>query len=254
MKIEMNNITCGYGNNHILKNINLSFDTNQVLLLLGANGIGKTTLFKMFFGEADIVSGELLIDGKKIYQYKQKDLAKIIAYVPQAKNTQYDFSVKDVLLMGRACYIKSFSNPKYHDNEVVERIIQMLEIEGLSRRKYNELSGGQQQMVLVARALVQEPQFLLLDEPASNLDYKNQRQLVDTVTKLKKNEVGVLMSMHNPELALSICEKAIVINPDRSVKMGSIKEIMDEKTLSELYGTEMRILQDETGHMACVIS
>lgn len=254
MMIEMDNVTCGYGKTHILKNINISFLTNQAILLLGANGIGKTTLFKMFFGESDIISGELRVNGKSIESYKKRELAKIIAYVPQAKNAQYDFTVNDVLLMGRACYVKSFSSPKQHDRAVVEKVVQMLEIAGLSEKKYNELSGGQQQMVLIARALVQEPRFLLLDEPASNLDYKKQKQLVDTIRKLKKNGVGVLVSMHNPELAFSVCEQAIIITPDRCVSLGDTDSIMDEKKLSKLYGTEMKILRDDSGHMACVIS
>lgn len=253
MKIEMIDVSCGYGKNSVLSKVDLTVDMGETTILIGANGIGKTTLFKSLLGSADVIRGKIAINGVDIARYSRKEMAKLIAYVPQVKNSKYDMTVEDVVMMGRASYIGYLGAPSFDDYERVNKVLQFLELDNCRNLVYNELSGGQQQMVLIARALAQETKYLILDEPASNLDYKNQKKLIDTLKKLKEVGIGSLMSVHNLDMVQSICDRIIFINQRREVKIGELAEILTDKLLSEVYGTDVKILRDGNELFACVI-
>ena len=186
MKVKFVNCSVGYGKKIILENLNIEFDLKDSVCLLGPNGIGKTTIFKTLLGHIPVIKGQLLIDDKPIDKYSPKELSRIIAYVPQAKDYSYQFTVFDVVLMGRASFIPKFSSPRAEDVECVEEALKSLDILHMKDKVYSELSGGEQQIVLVARALVQKAKLIIMDEPASNLDFSNQEKLLRCITGLSK--------------------------------------------------------------------
>lgn len=247
MKIDIKNLSCGYAGNAILKNINFSISSGEAVCILGANGIGKTTLFKTLLGIIKPISGGVYIDGKDIITEEQIHLPEIFSYVPQAKENLGDFTVKDVVLMGRVRFVGKFSGPKEKDYYVVERILKELGVEEFLDRKYSKLSGGEQQMILVARAIAQESKYLLLDEPASNLDFKNQERLLQTILQLKKIGMGIIMVTHLPDHAFACCQKSYLISQNGEGYFGNSKEIITTENLRHIYGANLKVLNNLNG-------
>lgn len=254
MEIKFSDVCCGYENKTILRNLNLRFETGNFYCILGSNGIGKTTLFKTMMGFLDVKEGQILISGKSIGGMSNKEIAQYVSYVPQAKNYSYQYSVLDIVLMGRAMYIKKFGSPTDADEIVAEDTLRKLDILHLKDKTYSELSGGEQQIVLIARALVQEAQFIVMDEPASNLDYENQKKVLDVLLSLSQNQIGVIMSSHLPDHVFYCNAKAILIFKDRSIKEGSCIDVITEENLSKVYGVRVKVIahpDDDGGIIRC---
>lgn len=242
MKINFLNVCCGYKKADVLQNLNFSFETGRFYCVLGANGIGKTTLFKTMMGFLDAKDGQVLIDGKDVRQMSSQEIARYIAYVPQAKNYSYQYSVLDIVLMGRALWIKKFDAPSAVDEAAAEAALRKLDILHLKDKLYAELSGGEQQIVLIARALVQESQFIVMDEPASNLDYENQKKVLDVLAQLAKNRIGVIMSSHSPDHAFYCNAETVMIFKDKTVAEGLCTEVITEENLLRVYGVPVKVI------------
>lgn len=249
MILELKNVTCGYNKHEVVSGLSFSLSDGKALCILGPNGIGKTTIFKTILGLIRPISGEVIINGKEVNQYTDNSRAKLIAYVPQARNYSYQFSVKDVVMMGRASYISRFSSPNKTDICAVEQALDRLGIADYSGRKYSELSGGEQQIVLVARAIAQEAKFILLDEPTSNLDFYNQKKLLDIINLLTNEGVGILMVSHNPEHAFICCDDTLMISKDGSYVFGKTNDIVNGANLSKTYGIDIEVasINDKDG-------
>lgn len=242
MKIEFVHTTTGYAKVPMIKDLNLTIETGESTCVLGANGIGKTTLFRTLLGLIDIVEGDILIDGRSIKKMSAKEIATALSYVPQAKNYSYQYTVLDIVLMGRAMYIDKFSEPSKLDIETAKEALRKLGMEEYSMRMYSELSGGEQQVVLVARALAQDASFIVMDEPASNLDFANQRHLIDVIKMLRDSGKGVLMASHSPDHAFACCSNAILVFQDRTVMYGSTNEMLNMAYLRKVYGVDVNII------------
>lgn len=249
MEINLLNVCCGYKRADILQNLNINFTTGQFYCILGANGIGKTTLFKTLLGFLDVKKGRILIDGKDISEMSSQQIAQYISYVPQAKNYSYQYSVLDIVLMGRAMYIKKFGSPSKVDENAAVEALRKLDILHLKDKMYSELSGGEQQIVLIARALVQEAQFIVMDEPASNLDYENQKKVLDVLAGLAQNHIGVIMSSHSPDHAFYCDARALLVFKDKSFVEGSCIDVITEENLLRVYGVKVKVMsqQEERG-------
>lgn len=248
MIINFVNATLGYGKKKIIVDLNFEIRDNNSICLLGKNGIGKTTIFKSLLGFINLIEGEILVDGKSIRNMGSKERAKNFSYVPQAKSFSYQFTVEEIIMMGRALHIKQYSEPSGNDYKRVHEVMELLDIVDKKDNKYSELSGGEQQIVLIARAIVQDAKFIIMDEPSSNLDFSNQKKLLNVINKLRNLNIGILMSTHNPEHAFICCEYALLIFKDKTYKFGSVNEIINEKNLKDAYGVDIGVVSTENNN------
>lgn len=244
MELKVKNMCCGYSKKAVLNDITFSLQTGEAICLLGPNGIGKTTLFKTVLNFIPVISGKLEIGDTDITKCSASQLATYIAYVPQAKGYTYQYSVMDMLLMGRSVHIGKFSSPAQSDITFVEKVLKDMELWEYRNRLYNELSGGEQQIVLVARAVVQDTDFILMDEPASNLDFLNENKLLETIKRLKSNGKGILMTSHSPSHAFGCCEKAILLGHKGQFLFGDVNDVITTENLTETYGVPVAVLTD----------
>ena len=241
MEIKFLDVCCGYKTAAVLEHLHFTFETGRFYCVLGANGIGKTTLFKTLLGLLDAKSGQILIDGKDVARMSSQEIAHYIAYVPQAKSYSYQYPVRDIVLMGRARYVKKFGVPSAEDEAAAEKALGMLNILHLRDKMYDQLSGGEQQIVLIARALAQEARFIVMDEPAANLDYENQKKVLDVLADLSGNRIGVIMSSHSPDHAFYCDAQVVVICKDKSVLEGPCDQVITEENLRAVYGVPVKV-------------
>lgn len=242
MKIEIQDITCGYGKKAIVRNLNAEIEAGRVLCLLGPNGAGKTTLFKSILGFLPVISGKVLINGEDSRSYSRARFAKMIAYVPQTHNAPFSFSVLDVVMMGRTAHMGMFGQPSRSDVEKAYEVLEELEVSYLADQVFTEISGGERQMVMIARALVQQPAFIMLDEPTSNLDFGNQVRVLQQVLRLAESGIGVIMTTHTPDHAFLYEGSVVLLNHDGSYLSGAVEEIITEANLSQAYGVKVHIM------------
>ncbi len=244
MILELRGLSCGYGRRKVLTDINLTVGFGDNLCLLGPNGVGKTTLFRTILGAIEPMEGEILVDGESIVRQTRRQRARLMAYVPQAHTAPFPFHVMDVVLTGRTAHIPLTSAPSRHDEEVARAALERMGIADLRDRPYTELSGGERQLVLIARALAQEPRVLIMDEPSSHLDFGNQARLLALIKNLvEEGDLAVLMSSHFPNHAFACATKVGLVKDGRLVALGSPDEVLTEASLEDLYEIPVRILQ-----------
>lgn len=245
MIIRFNDVSCGYKNRCVISNLSFAFRTGEATCILGANGIGKTTIFKSLLGYLPLLEGTIYVDNKDLRDMSVKQRASIMAYVPQAKSYSYQFTVKDIVLMGRALYIPKFQAPGDEDYRIVNETLEKVGIAEYANRYYSELSGGEQQMVLLARAIAQGSKYVLLDEPASNLDYMNQRKLLNLIIDLISSGIGILMVSHSPEHAFLCCKNTLMIDTMGGYIYGQTQNIVTAANLTKTYGVGIGIAEVE---------
>ncbi len=242
MELEFRNLSCGYGQRRVVDSISLRLKVGEVVGLLGANGCGKTTLIKTILGLLPVQGGEVLLDGKNIKNWTSAQIARVIGYIPQMHTPPFPFEVLDVVLMGRTAHIKPFSSPSPQDVKIAERALDMLNISYLRDRVYTEISGGERQLVLIARALAQEPKILIMDEPTASLDFGNQIKVLSHVKQLAGMNIAVLMSCHFPEHAFIYSNRAVLLNEGRILHSGTPGETITAERLKTLYGIDVDIV------------
>lgn len=242
MKLELKNLSCGYRQRNVIDSISLGINEGEVIGLLGANGCGKTTLIKTILGLLPTHGGEVLLDGTNIKHWTSAQIARVIGYIPQMHTPPFPFQVLDVVLMGRTAHIKPFASPSPKDVKIAERALEMLSISYLRDRIYTEISGGERQLVLIARALAQEPKILIMDEPTSSLDFGNQIKVLSHIKQLAGLNLAVLMSCHFPEHAFLYSTRVVLLNEGRILHSGTPDEAITAERLKILYGVEVEIL------------
>lgn len=243
MSFELIGVKCGYGKKTVLSDISFGIEAGEVLCVLGPNGTGKTTLFKTILGLLKPLEGKILIDGQNSVNWSRSKMAQVIGYIPQAQNTSFPFGVMDMILMGRTAHIGSFASPTKKDRKIAEQAIDTLDISYLANRIFTELSGGEKQLVLIARALAQEPKILVMDEPTSALDFGNQLKVLSHVRRLARNGLTIIMASHVPDHAFFYATKVMLLNQGGLFGLGKAKDIITEKGLRELYGVNVKIIQ-----------
>ena len=235
MILEIKNLTFSYDSHTVLKDLNFKLESPDVLSILGPNGIGKTTLIKCLLRIKKKTSGEILIDGKEIDEFNKKDFYSFVAYLKQGGKETSIYTVLDTVLLGLASQINPLLKPKDSDIEKVNNILKELGIYHLKDKYVSKLSGGEAQMVFMARALVREPEILILDEPESNLDYRNQLLMLDTIDRLKSHGKLIIFNTHYPEHALRYSNKVLLLNNNYQYKFGNTTEIITKENIEETY-------------------
>jgi len=245
MKLALDQLSCGYRNRAVVHDVSLQVETGEVLCLLGANGSGKTTLFKTLLRLLPPVSGRILVDGEDLAAWPHRRLAHVLAYVPQLHTPPFAFQVRDVVLMARAAYLNSFASPGPEDMRIAEEALEQLGIAQMAEALYTEISGGERQLVLIARALAQQPRFLILDEPTSSLDFANQHLVLRKVRELSGSGLGVVMTTHDPDHAFTCASQVALLKGGRMEACGRPADVLTTASLSSAYGCSLRIVEAE---------
>lgn len=243
MKLEVKNVACGYAAMTVISGISLEMASGESLCLLGPNGIGKTTFFKSILGLLKLQSGKILLDGEDIEKWSRRKRATKMGYVPQTHTPPFPFKVIEVVTMGRTAHLSFFSSPAKNDRKIAEDALNTLGIAHLQDRTYTQISGGERQLVLIARALAQKPEFLIMDEPTANLDFGNQIRVLNQIKRLvREGNIGVIMTTHFPNHAFYCGSKVAVLGKDNTFKVGTADEVITESYLKTIYGVEVQII------------
>lgn len=247
-RLTIQHASVGYPGRPVLREVSFSLTSGSVCCLLGTNGSGKTTLMRSILGLLPLLSGQILIDSIAIAQMTPRDRARAVAWVPQAHDGAFAFSVLEMVLMGRSPYIGTFSQPIKSEHHIALAQLETLGIAHLATRNWATLSGGERQLALIARALAQRPRLLLLDEPASSLDFGHQIRLLDTLRELRQNGMTLLMATHHPLHALAVADTVIRVEADGLVSHGPPSTQLQPDNLAGLYGVTPAQIRHHLGN------
>jgi len=245
VRLQIRDLSFSYGSTQILKDINMELDSSNVLGIVGPNGAGKSTLIRCIDRILVPQHGTILLDGQEMGQMSSMEIAKKIGYLPQSISNTFPATVFDTVLMGRRPHLGWRSSEE--DIDTVLEVLTMLKIRYLAMRDFNEISGGQQQKVLIARALAQDAEILLLDEPTSNLDIRHQLEVMEILTKLvKKKGLSVMMAIHDLNLASRYSDRIIMLNGGSIRDAGDPVSVLTAENIQSVYGAEV-IVKHEAG-------
>ena len=252
MRLEVERASCGYGAKSVVDSVSFALESGEVVCLLGANGSGKTTLFKAILGLLRLRGGRVLLDGADTAPWPRRQLAHVLAYVPQAHTPPFPFAVRDVVLMARTAHLGIFGSPSRGDAAIAEDAMETLGVSHLAHARYTEISGGERQLVLIARALAQQSEFLVMDEPTSNLDFGNQVRVLRRIKELAGRKLGLLMTTHFPDHAFLCASRVAVLKAGKLLAMGRPEEVITGRQLEGAYGVAVRVVEVEAGFRVCV--
>ena len=244
--IKISGLTFAYEKTPVLEQIDFTAQKGQLIAVLGKNGAGKSTLFKCILGFLTKYEGTIELDGRDIRALSRKELAKTAAYIPQSEIPIYNYTVFDTVLMGTTGQLSPFESPKEEQKKTAGAAIEMLGISGLAERGINDLSGGERQLALLARAIAQQAKILVMDEPTANLDYGNQHLVMQKINKMVKSGYTVLLSTHNPEHALLYATHVLALKDHRVKACGRADTVITEELIEDLYGMAVKITVTQT--------
>jgi iron complex transport system ATP-binding protein len=247
--INVKNLSHSFGETPVLKNVSFQVPQRDFFIIIGPNGSGKTTLMKVISGILKPQNGELEILDRPIDQYHRKALAKTIAFVPQMTFADFPFTVTEIVLMGRSPYLGMLGIEQKNDLEVANQAIAFTGLENLAHRKLDQLSGGEQQRVFIARAICQEPDIILLDEPTASLDLAYQVRIMDLMEKLKTEKgITVVMVSHDVNLAAMYADHLMLLHKGQVVCKGLPDEVITYQTLEAAYGCTLLVDESPLGN------
>jgi iron complex transport system ATP-binding protein len=236
----------------VLRGVSFRVEGGHMTTLLGPNGSGKTTLFKCIAGLWQHHEGTITCNGSDITSLSPEQRAQILAVVPQEHEPPFPYSVFDAVLMGRASHVSLFSSPSPRDYEETEKAIETLGLSHLKERPYTKLSGGERQLVLIARALAQEAPLLLLDEPTSHLDFRNQIVILNKVREIVRQKgLTALMTLHDPNLAMQFSDTVVMINGGHIISQGMPQTVLTGDNLKKMYGIDVSVISYNGTKVIC---
>lgn len=243
MKLEIRGVQFSYGSVSVLEDISLSIEAGEVLSLVGPNGSGKTTLLKCINRILKPQRGTVLVEGRDISRVELNELAQSLGYVPQSAPASFPLTVYDTVLLGRKPHVNWKLSER--DKEIAFGVLRLMQLDDMALRLFNELSGGEKQKVLMARALSQEPQVLLLDEPTSNLDLRHQLEVLGLIVDMVKGRgLSAVMAMHDLNLASRFSDKIVMLQHGRIYATGEPGDVLNSNNIREVYGVETTVNND----------
>lgn len=251
--IQTEHLGCGYGSKEVLHDINITMNPGELWCVLGANGVGKSTLFKTLLGLLRPISGRILVQDKPLEQWGRKELSRQVAYVPQNHIPPFPFRVWEMVAMGRNPYQNGYGKLTPGDSRIVAEALETLHIEGLANKIYTQISGGERQLVLLARAIAQQTPALFLDEPVSNLDFGNHARVLSHVRRLASSGKTVVMTTHCPDHSFMPESRVILLDRGGVLGIGHGPEIVTEERIRHMYDIGSRIVEvDSRGRKTCI--
>lgn len=247
--LEARSVHFRRGERVILREVTIGLRPGEIVALLGANGAGKSTLFRLMLGLIKPASGEIRLDNVPLARFSRRALARHVAYVPQVHAAPFPYSVHDVVLLGRLAESGVFRAPRAADRAAAVDVLQRLAITHLANRPYTEISGGERQLTLIARALAQGASILVMDEPLTGLDYGYQVRLLQHLSDLARDGHSILLSTHNPEHAIQAATRVAVLRDGAIIADGSPAETITPSLIRTLYGVEVSTLTSAEGRM-----
>lgn len=241
MSLCVDHIFFSYGSHEVLKDVTFSIDKGNMLCILGANGVGKSTLFRCILGLEKPSGGSVRIDGRDVSKMSVKQRASYMAYIPQRHVPAFNYSVYDMVLMGTVSQLGVASMPSEEQRSKAEEVMRHLNIWHLRQRGYFHTSGGEQQLACIARALVQGAHILVMDEPTANLDYGNQIMVQMQLKKLTEEGYTILQSTHNPEQAYLFGDRILTLIDGRADSFGEPEDIIDREFMKRLYNIDVEV-------------
>lgn len=254
MKLDVQGLSFAYGTRPVLREVSFSLEKGQFLSVLGPNGVGKSTLFKCVLGLLGSWTGSITLDGDDLRTLSRREAARRLAYIPQINRPAFDYTVLDTVLMGAARQVSAFSQPGKKEIALAMEALERVGAADLAQRHFMHLSGGEQQLALVARALAQQAEILVMDEPTSALDYGNQLRVLQLVRQLAAEGYGVLLSTHNPQHALTFATGVLALSEGKVVALGAPEDVLDEALIDRLYGVRATFAETAAGRVIAPVT
>ena len=239
--LDVQGVTFAYRNGRVLEDLSFKSGGGRVIGVLGANGAGKSTLFKLILGILPLQEGQIQVNGMPLDSLSARKRAQEMAYIPQAQPGVFQFSVMEVVLMGTTASFGSFGQPGSREKEAAGRALTLSGIQDFAHRPFDQLSGGEQQLVLIARAVAQDAPILIMDEPCASLDYGNQIRVLEEIRTLSEKGYLVLFSTHNPQHVFLYAHEILLSDGHSARAFGPPREVLSESLLSHVYGIPIRL-------------
>lgn len=249
MKMQIESLSFAYDKRPVLKDVSFSVQAGDFLSVLGPNGVGKSTLFRCLLGLLPQYKGSILLGGVDMRTLPRRELARRIAYIPQIHKPSFGYTVLDTVLMGTARQISMFAQPGQKQIQTALDALQRVGAAHLAERDFTYLSGGEQQLVLVARAIAQQAEVLVMDEPTSALDFGNQLRILKLVRELSNEGYAVLLSTHNPQHALSFATRVLAIAEGSVAALGTADDVLTSDLIRRLYGIHVDFIETAAGRV-----
>ncbi len=241
MRLTASNLAYGYPDRRVGSGVTLELAAGEVLCLLGPNGSGKTTLFRTLLGLLPPQDGAVLLDGCDVQTLTREAVARQISYVPQAHGAFFPYTVREIVLMGRTAHMGLFAAPSARDYSAAIAAIKRMGLQHLTDATYTRISGGERQLVLIARALAQDARMVMMDEPTANLDFGNQVRVLERIRSLAEEGIGVLLSTHDPDHAFLCADRVAMLYQGELVACGAPEEEITPQRLKQLYGIDVAV-------------
>ena len=250
--LEVRDLAFGFPGRTVGRDVSFTLAAGEVMCVLGPNGGGKTTLFRTILGLLEPHGGAVRVENADLHGLSRSEVARRVGYVPQGHAAYFAFTVREFVLMGRTAHLGAFASPAKRDVLVAERALESLGIAHLADRPVTEISGGERQLALVARALAQEPTLLVLDEPTASLDFGNQVRVLQKVAALARSGIAVLFSSHDPDHAFLCANRALLLAEGRVLEIGAPREVIRADTLERMYRVSVQVVPLPGGMHTCL--